>query len=99
MPISETVDNPVIAPTADDGAAGVTIGRELESCACASTGWAASDASTQELSQDPARVATLILRGETSLGGRREFVTMRQEDRADGWESYQVRSSHPLYLF
>ena len=74
----------MIALTADDGAAGVTEGRDPVSCAYVSTGCTANDASTQELNQDPARAAIFINRGESLAGGRRSAVTIRREDLADG---------------
>lgn len=98
MPMTDTVEKFVIAPTADDGAAGVTEGRAPVSCACARIGFAASDASTQELNQDPALAAMLDNRGDSLADDRRRAVTIRREDQADGRLACQVHSSaHPLH--
>lgn len=94
-PIRETVAEFVIAGTADDGETGETEPRLPLFCACAVTGCAASDASTHELTQEPAHAAIFFNRGFESVGGRRKIVTVRLEDPADVYPFELARFSGP----
>jgi hypothetical protein len=84
VPINDTVAEFVMAGTADEGETAAREPRGPLFWAYAVTGWAASDASTHELTQDPAHAAIAFNRGFVSMGGRRRIVTMRREDSADG---------------